>query len=69
MNATREAVFECTYASKAQVRTAHVRAWDLQEAVELFAHELRADGVAQRGNIRARARGARRVRKAAYPPR
>lgn len=68
MNATREAVYECTYASATRLRTAHVRAWDVREAFELFDHELRSDGVAEPGSIRVRDRGARRLRKAVYLP-
>lgn len=54
---TREALFECTYASAAQRRTVVIRAWDAREAVELFAKELREDGIADRGEISVRARG------------
>ncbi len=54
---TREALFECTYASAAEHRTAVIRAWDAREAAELFAEELREDGVAERGKISVRARG------------
>lgn len=69
MNTTREAVYECIYASATQRRTAHVRAWDVREAVDLFAHELRAEGVAERGKIRVRARGGRSSRDTVYSPR
>ncbi len=68
VNATRETVYECTYASSTQLRTAHVRAWDAGEAAELFAHELRSEGVSERGNIRASGRGGRGVRRMAYSP-
>lgn len=70
MNAIREVVYECWYASSAQQRTAHVRAWDLREAVELFAQELRLEGVAEDGRICARAfgaSGAGDVSEVAYP--
>lgn len=67
MTATREAVFECTYASAASQRIAHVRAWDAGEAVELFAHELRAEGVQQSGTISVRGGRGARARKSAYP--
>jgi hypothetical protein len=67
MNATREAVFECTYASAARLWTAHVRAWDAGEAVELFAHELRVDGVAESGTISVRGRKHEPPRTSAYP--
>ena len=53
---SREAVFECTYASAEVVRVAHVRAWDVREAMELFADELRSDGVADGGEIWAHSR-------------
>lgn len=66
MIAIRETVFECTYASAAVRKTAHVRAWDAREAVELFAHELRADGVAERGSITVRARSDRKPRTSVY---
>ena len=39
----REAVYECTYASARELRTARVRAWDAIEAGELFAQELRGE--------------------------
>lgn len=68
MSVTREAVFECTYASSAQLRTAYVRAWDAEEAVELFAQELRVDGVEERGDISVRARTERRLRTSVYSP-
>jgi len=68
MSQTREAVFECTYASSAQLRTAYVRAWDEEEAIELFAQELRTDGVAERGDISVRARAGGRRRDSVYLP-
>jgi hypothetical protein len=68
MSVTREGVFECTYASAAQLRTAYVRAWDAEEAVELFAEELRGDGVAERGDISVRARRDGRPRRSVYSP-
>ena len=43
MNAIKEALYECTYASAEGLRTAHFMAWDSREAVEMFAHELQAD--------------------------
>jgi hypothetical protein len=68
MSLTREGVFECTYASPAQLRTAYVRAWDAEEAVELFAQELRVEGVAERGDISVRARADGRSRRSVYSP-
>ena len=69
MNAIKEALYECTYASAEGLRTAHFMAWDSREAVEMFAHELEAEGVAERGIIQVRARGDRQVqvRNADYP--
>lgn len=58
MSGIREAVFECTYVSAALQRRAHVRAWDAQEASELFAHELLDDGVEEGGEISVRVPGA-----------
>ena len=69
MNAIKEALYECTYASAEGLRTAHFMAWDSREAVEMFAHELEAEGVAERGIIQVRARGDRPVQvpNADYP--
>jgi hypothetical protein len=69
MSATRETVFECTYASTAQQRTAYVRAWDVEEAIELFAQELRVEGVEESGDISVRARADRQSRTSVYSPR
>jgi hypothetical protein len=65
---SRETLFECTYSSPAVVRTAHVRAWDLGEAVTLFEDELRGDGVSERGEIRARPTRGGRARIFPYRP-
>jgi hypothetical protein len=59
----REAVFECTYASARELRTARVRAWDAIEAGELFAQELRGEGVAAPGSIHVRGRGEKLYRR------
>jgi hypothetical protein len=63
---SREAVFECTYASAEVVKVAHVRAWDVREAMDLFADELRSDGVADGGEIRARPRSGGKAGTARY---
>lgn len=68
MSVTREAVFECTYASSEELRTAYVRAWNAEEAVELFAEELRVDGVEERGDISVRARTDEPARTSVYSP-
>jgi hypothetical protein len=67
MSTARETVFECTYDSAARRETAFVRAWDAREAVELFAHELEAAGVAEEGCIRVRARSGERTVTSPYP--
>jgi hypothetical protein len=61
--ALREAVYACTYASARERRTARVRAWDAREAGELFAQELRGEGVAAPGSIHVRGRGEKLYRR------
>lgn len=68
---TRELVFVCTFSSASGARLAHVRAWDLEEALDLYARELRGEGVAERGFLHARSmRGgeSRRSRYRSGPP-
>jgi hypothetical protein len=47
----REGFYRCTFLSPRSRRTAHVRAWDVGEAVQLFRTELQTDGVVERGTI------------------
>jgi hypothetical protein len=47
----RESFFRCVFSSPRSRRVAHVRAWDVGEAVQLFRTELKADGVDERGAI------------------
>ena len=47
----REGSFRCVLATSSLRYTAHVRAWDAQEAAELFVLELRAGGVEEEGTI------------------
>ena len=47
----RESSFECRFDSASRRRVAHVRAWDAKEAGQLFAIELRADGVEEEGEV------------------
>jgi hypothetical protein len=68
MSETREVVFECTYASSAELRRAYVRAWDAEEAAELFAQELRVEGVEERGDISVRKRTDGRPTTSIYAP-
>lgn len=59
----REAFYACTFDSRTERRIAHVRAWDLGEAVELFVSELRSEGVSEPGEVVvAPLRGGRRSR-------
>lgn len=47
----RESFFRCTYSARGLERTAHVRAWDADEAETLFRAELDADGVSEKGTV------------------
>ena len=51
MHDIRESSFECQFDSASRRRIARVRAWDAQEAVQLFVIELRADGVEEAGEV------------------
>lgn len=51
MQVKRETFYRCVFSSPRSRRVAHVRAWDADEAVQLFRTELRADGVDERGAI------------------
>jgi DNA replicative helicase MCM subunit Mcm2 (Cdc46/Mcm family) len=51
MIAHRETFYRCTFSSPRTRLIAHVRAWDADEAVQLFRTELRTDGVDERGTI------------------
>lgn len=51
----RERFFRCTVSSEGTCRTGHVRAWDAEEAAQLFRAELEADGIDARGRIEVRA--------------
>jgi len=51
MRIRRESFYRCTFSSPASLRVAHVRAWDADEAAQLFQVELRTDGVDERGEI------------------
>lgn len=48
----RESVFRCVYSSPSSERIGHIRAWDAEEAVQLFRLELHSDGVDEGGTIR-----------------
>ncbi len=47
----RESSFECRFDSSSRRRVAHIRAWDAQEALQLFEAELSADGVDEPGEL------------------
>ena len=51
MHDIRETSFECQFDSASVRRVARVRAWDAQEALQLFVAELRADGVEEAGDV------------------
>ncbi len=51
MQVKRESFYRCTFESPESRRTAHVSAWDADEAVQLFRSELRTEGVDERGTI------------------
>ena len=51
MKVQRESVFRCTFSSPDSRFVGHVRAWDADEAAQLFQAELRTDGVEERGTI------------------
>lgn len=51
MHDIRETSFECQFDSASRRRVARVRAWDAQEALQLFVAELRADGVVEAGDV------------------
>ncbi len=53
MQTKRESFYRCVFTSSRTRRVAHVRAWDPDEAVELFRAELRADGIRERGTFEA----------------
>ncbi len=51
MKMQRESFYRCVFESSKSRRVAHVRAWDADEAAQLFQTELRSDGVTERGTI------------------
>jgi len=51
MQVMRESFYRCVFSSPRSRRVAHVRAWDAEEAVQLFRTELRTEGVEERGTI------------------
>lgn len=68
MLARRETFYRCTFESEQSRRTAHVRAWDPGEAVQLFCTELRTDGVEERGTVEVTDLECAHVQKASYRP-
>ena len=51
MQTKRETFYRCTFTSPSGRQVAHVRAWDLEEARQLFKSELRAEGITERGRV------------------
>ena len=68
MHEQREAFFRCTFLSKSTRRTAHVRAWDVGEAVKLFRTELQTEGVDERGTMEVSDFGGSETQRANYRP-
>jgi len=64
----RETLFRCTFSSPRRTTTAHVAAWDAREAVQLFADELRGEGVGEKGSIEVAALSGNVRKKAAFKP-
>jgi hypothetical protein len=50
----RESVFVCSYRLKQTVRVAYVRAWDEDEAAEIFIHEMNEEGILDASDVRVR---------------
>jgi len=51
MQVMRESFYRCIFSSPRSRRVAHVRAWDAEEALQLFRTELRTEGVEERGTM------------------
>ena len=51
MHQVRESSFQCQFESPEHRRVAHVRAWDAEEALQLFVAELRDDGIGEEGDV------------------
>ena len=68
MKVSRESFFRCVFSSPKSERVAHVRAWDADEAVQLFRSELKSDGVEERGTIQVFPFGDELAGSAAYRP-
>ncbi len=51
MQVKRESFFRCTLTSGDAHVVFHIRAWDRNEALQLFQTELAADGIPERGTL------------------
>ncbi len=51
MHDIHESSFDCQFDSASRRRVARIRAWDAEEALELFEVELRADGIEEPGEL------------------
>ncbi|HSD18692.1 MAG TPA: hypothetical protein VLC54_01545 [Anaeromyxobacter sp.] len=58
----RESVFVCSCRLNETVRVAHVRAWDEDEATEIFVHEMNDEGILDGSDIRVRSLSSARSR-------
>jgi hypothetical protein len=61
-----DSFFRCVFSSPESERTAHVRAWNASDAVQLFRSELLSDGVEERGTIRVSSFSDDEARRAPY---
>lgn len=68
MTTERETLFRCTFSSPSRTTVAHLAAWDAGEAVQLFAEELRGEGIAERGSIEVAALSGKVTKRAAFKP-
>ena len=51
MHDIHESSFQCQFDSPSGRCVVHVRAWDAEEALQLFVTELRAEGVEEAGDV------------------
>ena len=51
MHDIHESSFQCQFDSRSRRCVVRVRAWDAEEALQLFVTELRAEGVAEAGDV------------------
>lgn len=64
-----EILYACTFDSRSERRVAHVLAWDPGDALELFAAELRLEGITEDGEVEVAPLHGGRHATAAFHPR